>query len=213
MSIIRCKSWVIDGYIGVGKSSAIRNTGTLLKKHSPNINFRSYQENVEEWQNYNGVNLLKRMYEDPESIWKVRFQQKAILDIQEQDYEIRMSPPATLSIQERDLMSIQLVFLPKLENEISSIDYHLLQDQVTLGLRENAFKKRIFLHADVDVCFERMKKRGREAEMALSREQFIELCSQMWQMKIACHHSIDCTTLTEDEVARKILEIVLLVSI
>ena len=61
MSIIRCKSWVIDGYIGVGKSSAIRNTGTLLKKHSPNINFRSYQENVEEWQDYNGVNLLKRI--------------------------------------------------------------------------------------------------------------------------------------------------------
>ena len=211
MNQIANKIWVLDGYVAVGKSTTLKNVKSLLNKQIPNLKVHTYEENVGEWENYHGVNMLRKMYETEGGKWKSRFQHKAILDIQRQDTEIRKNSEETLSIQERDLLAIKKVFLPQLEPSLERIDYHLLLEQTEIGLSEYESalrKKRIFLYGDIEHMYARMQKRGRKAEQGISREKYAEMCLQMDCMRERSEYVINCTGLAPWQVARAVVGII-----
>lgn len=168
-----------------------------------------YEENVSEWENYHGTNLLHNMYNEKESKWYYLFQLKVITDILSQDSKMRKKIDKKLCIQERDLKSVLHVFLPNASGKMSRVEYMLLHDLATFGDSLNAKKKSIFLECDFAVGYERMKKRGRPAEASLTFAEYRELCVKMDAVKPFCTHVIDCTFLSSEETARKVFGIML----
>lgn len=216
MSAIYSKAWVIDGFVGVGKSTALEGIHSTLNQRFPGLKTHFYWENTEVWQNYHGQNLLREMYENRDSEWKVRFQNKAIIDAMRQDSTIRQELGEVLSVQERDLLSIQKVFLPSLETQLHEVDYHLLSELVEHGLKEDRsfhVKGRIFLHCEESECYERMKKRGRPCEAEITREKFAEMYASMMKLQDECDFIIDCTYLVREEVVDIVAAYILEVSI
>lgn len=179
-----------------------------------NVDF--YEENVKGWEMYNGVNLLKNMYEIGSEESLHRFQLKVITDILTQDAEIRKWDKGHFSLQERDLESILYVFLPFNQSKMNNTEYSLLTDLVLYGrgLNEKRFKKKnIFLYCDIEVAYERMRQRGREAELGMTLEGFEENCAKMDVLRAQADVSLDCTLLTEEEVGEWIANYILEVSI
>ena len=216
MASIYSKAWVVDGFIGVGKSTAMRNVHRILRQHYPGLKTHFYFENVEEWQSYRGENLLQNMYESEDEAWKVRFQTKAIVDVLKQDSAIRSELGEVLAVQERDLLSIQKVFLPPLEMEVNNVDFHVMKELVEHGLKEDQSlheKGRIFLYCEEEECYERMKTRGRQSEGQITREKFAELYEDMRKLQQNSDFVIDCTHLVEEEVTDLVAAYILEVSI
>ena len=170
-----------------------------------------FSKNVAEWENYHGVNLLQKMYNTNESRWKARFQEKAILDIRKQDFDMRNDLRPGISLQERDLTSIKYVFLPQMKSQLRPVDYELLREQVEFGLRENEIslkKKRVFLYQDIGVCYDRMMKRGREAEKNISFADFKDMCNNMRKLEDTSDTIILlCAELSKSQVAEALMHL------
>ena len=58
------KIFCIEGNIGAGKSTLIRNLQNTFAT-TTGVRFRSIEENIETWKNFEGHNLLDEYYENP----------------------------------------------------------------------------------------------------------------------------------------------------
>ena len=212
-------SWVINGCVGVGKSSAIQAikqlVPTLNKGFPPPI--LTFSEDVHKWRDYKGANLLEEMYRGDQFVaerdgnhWLRRFQLKAIIDVMDQDSKIRAQLPTTLCIQERDITSIRLGFLPLRRSTLGKTDYSLLSDLTEFGERLNYLncKRSVFLYAKPSVMYSRMISRGREEEKNISFADYEIMVRAMDPVRARAQHRLDTTDLTPEEVGRKILELI-----
>lgn len=206
------KSVVVEGYIGVGKSTAMNTIKNMAcESWLPKDKVKIEKEPVEEWENYMGsFNLIKKMYEDKgvyASRWTRAFQLKVVTDLLRQDMRIRSLLPNHLVIQERDLRSVEKVFLPQHRDTYGLVDYELLMDLAKTGimLNEPNQKFHIYLFAEMKTCYKRVTQRGREAEERLDFDTYKELCMQMdCYLRPDADVVIDTTLMTPEEVAKQI---------
>lgn len=198
---------VIDGYIGAGKSTLIRNLEPLIKEWSGKTTYHSLEENLEEWENYYGENLLHNMYngknlKTKDCVWLTRFQTKAISDIARQEMQLQNKPG--IYVQERDLLSVETVFMPLNKANFHHIDANLLNDLIQLFKEISPKKYRIFLYGDKQEMYRRMCKRGRAAESLISQSEYDSYCEAFDVLKRHANVNIDVTNISEEEVAAQV---------
>ena len=209
------RSVVVDGYIGVGKSTLLRNLCDITKPWLHPYQICVYEENVISWENYYGHNLLEQMYEnmdDPESPWTCRLQTKIIKDIMAQDVKIRLNLPRQLSIQERDLNTVKKVFLPGHKKSLNELDYHILHELVDFGIDLNSGtndKLKVFLSADKMTCYNRMMSRKRNAERNISIHDYMTLCEAMDLIKADASIVLNTDQLNSTQVSIRMNQLLL----
>ena len=207
------QSFVVNGPVGVGKTSALRHieqrASELLQGHK----FKLFEENVVGWQVYKGqYDLLKKMYENSGSRndpWVARLQTKVVLDIMEQDKTIRSLMSDTICLQERDLTSCKDVFMKFHKDSFNKVDYELISDMIDFAQRLHQYEKiSIYLTAERDICYSRCISRARPAEAVLKHRDFLELYDADQEL-MKKSYVIDTTCISTEEVAERIAKIIL----
>lgn len=208
------QSFVLNGPIGVGKSSALKSIESRANELLQGRKFKIFEENVTGWQVYKGqYNLLKKMYEnsgmrnDP---WVARLQTKVVLDIMEQEKEIRALLPDTICLQERDLTTCKEVFMKFHKGSFNNVDLELISDLIEFAEKLHEKEKvSIYLTAEKNTCYARCIRRARNAEAVLKHRDFSELYDADQELMNNASHVIDTTCLSSEEVAEKIAKIIL----
>ncbi|KAJ8319137.1 hypothetical protein KUTeg_004228 [Tegillarca granosa] len=147
----------IEGNIGCGKT-------TLLQyfKDSPFV--EAIQEPVQQWTNVQGHNALHLLYQDPKR-WSFSFNLYAQLTRIQMHVKPHSKP---VKLLERSLYSTRYCFV---ENDyrhgtVNGLEYAILKNWFHfLTERENTdLDLIVYLKADPEVCFNRIKKRSRKEE-------------------------------------------------
>lgn len=153
----------VEGNIGCGKT-------TLLEyfKSSPNV--EAIKEPVEQWTNIQGHNALALLYQDPKR-WSFTFNLYAQLTRIQMHVKPHSKPVKML---ERSLYSTRYCFV---ENDYRSKTINGLEVSILNGWfdflmeRENtALDLIIYLRANPEICYERIKKRSRKEECGVPFE-------------------------------------------
>ena len=216
-------SWVINGYLSVGKSSMLKTIRSQLAtwmvlKQNADIDdvVKTYHSSMADW-HVRGINLLSQMQEalttNKPSPWVVRMQIAAITNYLSQDLLILRESGQHLCLQERDVDSILQVFLPFFKNRglLTAADYNMLRGLAitTQGVNVELMKtkKQIFLYADKNLCFDRFCQKNRFSEKLMSRHDFNELCLALDFQKHMAQHEIDTSYLRPAEVAKRVSDI------
>lgn len=158
-------SFVIEGNIGVGKSTLLN---LCQEDDFFNENFKIFVEPIDQWQKVNGTkhNILEAFYKDPKGMAYL-FQNFVFITrfLQHQKAAIEGSP----RLLERSVWTDKFAFaaavsetklMTSLEFEVYKAWYEPVVE-VLPNLVPNAF---IYLRADPEVCFKRLKTRNRQEE-------------------------------------------------
>ena len=151
----------IEGNIGAGKSTLIDKVSNLLTKH--NIEHKTYKEPIEEWQS-----LLSAFYADKSKAFE--------LEMTTLKSHLRMLEDARkqeIAIIERSILSNVNVFgksLMKYMTEEQKTEYINITSEIP-----ELVDHYIYLDIPVETCLERIKKRGRDGESAITAEYLHEL--------------------------------------
>ena len=143
-------SVIIDGDIGAGKSTIIAELCKILKENKQLWPFTISPELLSSWENYNGLNLLHKMYTDEErnagkSRWVHRFQMKVIIDMINRENCIGKMSSRHIIVQERNLESARDAFIPMNEPFLDSTDYRLLTDLAHSIVESKQTRHAVFL--------------------------------------------------------------------
>jgi len=148
----------VEGNIGSGKSSMLKVFENMTDKVT------TVPEPVEEWQDLNGHNLLHKLYEDP-GRWSFQFQSY----IQLTRLRLLKSPTdKPVKLLERSIQNNRFCFLElaKRQGSLTLPELSVLYswydflDQ-NMGLDLDLI---VYLRADPEVSYERMRNRGRSEE-------------------------------------------------
>ena len=168
----------IEGNIGSGKSTILRS----LKKYlSGNKNIIFLQEPVDQWEtikDIHGNTILKKFYIN---------QQKYSFAFQMMAYISRLSilkkaieeNPEAIIITERCLYTDKFVFAKMLydDNLIEDIEYQIYLKWFDDFIDINQLYKIVYLKTDPQICYQRINKRKRDGESAISIE-YLEKCDK-----------------------------------
>lgn len=159
--------WFVEGNVGTGKSTFLK----LLNDEG----YKTILEPVDEWCNMlnkNGQNLLEEFYSDQER-YAYTFQSIAFRT------RINNLKNYTNEIVERSVFTDKNVFAKTCYqngkmNDIEWSDYCSWFDWLTdtFNIKPSGF---IYLRADTDVSYERIKKRSRSGEETIPFEYLTEL--------------------------------------
>lgn len=149
----------IEGNIGCGKTTFLNLLRTRV-----DIDILDLSEPVQNWTNTSGLNLLYHFYLKPKK-WK--FQTKVVASLLENHH--RSADYG--KIMERSIATVQRVFLPALDrrHHLTPIQSNILHDLCRAAktpLVKNDFT--IYLRASPEICYERVKKRGRLEESPIN---------------------------------------------
>lgn len=168
----------IEGNIGAGKS-------TLLKYFERFDYIETVAEPVEEWQNLNGSNLLKLMYENPQK-YSFPFQTYTIFLMLR---NIMKKTTKTVKILERSLFSAQICFneILKSQNNLNKEEYDILKEWNKYIANNFDVKPDlvVYLKTTPESVFDRIKQRKRSGENNISLEylQWIHNLHENWLIK------------------------------
>lgn len=164
MIIKASKAIIVEGNIGAGKSTFLRLIKDLL-------DVQVVYEPHEQWQNIDGENILDAFYKD-KNRWSYTFQSYAFISrimAQEQSDKNSSKP---LQILERSVYSDRYCFAKNLFEigAMSSLEWKLYQDW--WGWFVSTYTKKpsgfIYLQTPPEVCYQRLLKRARSEESAVS---------------------------------------------
>ena len=155
----------IDGNIGSGKSTLIE----ALKKYfkgNPNIIF--LREPVDEWDEIkddDGVTILEKFYTNQKE-YSFSFQMMAYISRLALLKEAVKNNPNAIIISERSLFTDREVFAKMLYKSgfIESVNYKIYLRWFDTFASEFPIHKVIYVKAEPQVCFDRIKKRSRTGE-------------------------------------------------
>lgn len=186
--VLNIKLISIEGNIGSGKSTFIK----LMQKYITDNGIKNYiflQEPVDEWTNLkdkDGTNILQKFYTD-QSRWSYTFQTIAFLTrcmkieniLKELEKKSNENEEVVI-IMERSVYTDRNVFasLLKDEGKITELEWNIY-DEWFLWLA-NSMKylipyKHIYLQANPEVSYERMKLRNRDEENTVSLDYIIKV--------------------------------------
>ena len=169
----------IDGNIGSGKSTLMKN----LREHykdDPNVVF--LREPVDEWEKVkdeNGMTMLEKFYEDSEK-YAFSFQMMAYVSrlkvFKEAIKKINSSEKVKI-ITERSLYTDKMVFAKMLydTNKIEKVNYEIYLNWFDTFTEEFPVHKVIYVKTDPEKCHSRILKRSREGENLIPLE-YLQSC-------------------------------------
>ncbi len=184
------ESFMVEGNIGAGKS-------TFLRLIQNALSVQIVQEPVAEWQSVAaGQNLLDAFYKDTKR-WAYTFQSYAFLTRMMEQKRKALELGQGIQIIERSVYSDRYCFAKNCfeMGTLSPLEWSLYQQ--TFDWLVSYFLPKpsgfIYLKTSPEKCFERLKKRDRKEESALSLEYLQKLHAKHedWLM-----HKIHATTHT-----------------
>lgn len=147
----------VEGNIGSGKT-------TLLEYFKSSSIVEAVREPIEQWTNIRGHNALQMLYEDPKR-WSFAFNMYAQLTRAQMHTSKCVKP---IKMLERSLYSTRLCFV---ENDyrnktINGMEYGILTNWFDWLVKSQKadLDLIVYVRADPEVCFERIKKRSRKEE-------------------------------------------------
>jgi len=158
----------IDGNIGSGKSTLMKNLREYYKD-KPNVIF--LREPVDEWEKVkdeNGMTMLEKFYEEPEK-YAFSFQMMAYVSrlkvFKDAIKNINTSEKVNI-ITERSLYTDKMVFAKMLydTNKIEKVNYQIYLNWFDTFSEEFPVHKVIYVKTDPEKCHSRILKRSREGE-------------------------------------------------
>lgn len=169
----------IDGNIGSGKSTLMKNLREYYKD-DPNVVF--LREPVDEWEKVkdeNGITMLEKFYEDSEK-YAFSFQMMAYVSrlkvFKESIKKINSSEKVKI-ITERSLYTDKMVFAKMLydTNKIEKVNYQIYLNWFDTFSEEFPVHKVIYVKTDPEKCHSRILKRSREGENLIPLE-YLQSC-------------------------------------
>ncbi len=183
MKNIGVSSFIVEGNIGAGKS-------TFLRLIQSRVDAQVVYEPCAQWQNIagSGENLLEKFYSDTKR-WAYTFQTYAFVSRLVEQSKQMASNTTGLQILERSVFSDRYCFasnahaaglMSPLEWTIYKEWFNWLVDQYVP--RPTGF---IYLQTNPNICFDRLKKRGRSEEsiVALEYLEALHACHESWLIK------------------------------
>ncbi|KAL7643727.1 UNVERIFIED_CONTAM: hypothetical protein RMT77_005733 [Armadillidium vulgare] len=170
MALLKNKLLVcLEGNIASGKSSILN---TFKRDPAASI----YPEPVDEWRNYNGTNLLEKMYNDPEK-YMFPFQTCNIITMDNRHNDMRKNQTKkvrrTLMIMERCPLASEHVFISNsVKNGFLDETQRVLLKTLNERINGNNLVPDmvIYVKTNPHVAFERIKNRKREEESKITIE-------------------------------------------
>ncbi len=168
----RPQTFIVEGNIGAGKS-------TFLAMMRDNLKVHVVFEPHEKWQNVGGAdNLLEKFYNDTQR-WAYTFQTYAfitrILEQEAHAYHYSQSP----HILERSVFSDRYCFAKNTFEQglMSALEWKLYQEWFAWLVEKYVHQPDgfIYLRTTPEVCYQRLLKRGRHEEVAVSLEYLTQL--------------------------------------
>jgi len=154
---------VVEGNVGAGKSKFLNNFENL-----PDVEV--IYEQVEEWKNHRGVNLLDLLYKNKENNF-ISFQMKAYMT----QLNAHLKKGAKVKIIERSLHSARYCFIENAKREgIDSVACSLLEDWFEMLIENIPLKVDliIYLRTSPHIAMARTQGRRRKEEEDLKLEFF-----------------------------------------
>ena len=164
----------IDGNIGSGKSTLMKNLREYYKDE-PNVVF--LREPVDEWEKVkdeNGVTMLEKFYEDPEK-YAFSFQMMAYvsrLKVFKDAVKNINSSKKVYIITERSLYTDKMVFAKMLydTNKIEKVNYQIYLNWFDTFSEEFPVHKIVYVKTEPEKCHSRILKRARDGENLIPLE-------------------------------------------
>ena len=155
----------IDGNIGSGKSTLME---ALKQKFKDNKNIVFLREPVDEWaqiKDENNVTILEKFYANQKD-YSFSFQMMAYISRLVLLKEAVKNNPTAIFISERSLFTDREVFAKMLYKSgfIEEVNYKIYLRWFDSFSSEFPLHKVIYVKADPQVCFDRIKKRSRTGE-------------------------------------------------
>lgn len=155
------KTFIIEGNIGCGKS-------TMLEIFGKRDDIEAVPEQVERWTNWNGVNMLQAMYDDPIK-YGVEFQNIVIKTMVENHLK---KTNRKIKLMERSLFSTERCFIKNsyndkvfTKNQYVSLSEKCQQLREDLKISVDCF---IYMRISPEIASLRIKERGRTGEENIS---------------------------------------------
>jgi deoxynucleoside kinase len=170
-----------EGNIASGKSTFLtRLQNSILRK---GLNIKIYNEPLEIWTNFNGVNVLEKMYKEPKR-YSYLFQNLALTTKIDQLYPaIKMGQNF---ISERSVMSQHCLFVPCLSENgaITDLELEMLRMQMQSAHKHLNMEPDVYLYlkCSPQKAYERIKIRSRyeECHVTLQYLEQIDFKLNLW---------------------------------
>ena len=168
---------VIDGGIGSGKSTLLNRLRRIKQ-----IGHRSVtivDEPVDSWgelKDENGTPILELFYANPTK-YAFPFQMAAFISRFENLKKAMQANPQGIIISERSLYTDKMVFAKMLydSGNIEHVNYSIYLKWFDVFAGQYPITKSIYIKTSPDICLERIKQRGRLAEVNIEL-QYLESC-------------------------------------
>lgn len=151
----------IEGNIGCGKSTLLKNLTAL-----GNIKTLTLAEPLQEWRDFQNINLLEMMYDNPQK-WALTFQNYTLLTMAKNH-----TSNGNLKFMERSIFSTNYIFTEthKINGTIDEINWKIFQNWFNFILQTNKIKidTILYLKTSHETAFERIKIRGRPEEKKIN---------------------------------------------
>jgi len=161
------KYFIVEGNIGAGKS-------TFMRMLHNNLQMPVMYEPVHRWQSIGGShNVLEKFYQDSQR-WAYTFQSYAFLTrIIEQEHHARTHKKG-MQILERSVFSDRYCFAQNCYEQgiMSELEWQMYTDWFSWLVEEHVPRPNgfIYLSCPVSKCYDRLKKRNRFEEVAVTTE-------------------------------------------
>jgi deoxyadenosine/deoxycytidine kinase len=171
----------VEGNIAAGKTTFLSRLNERILARG--LNFKFYMEPIEIWTNFNGVNVLEKMYKEPKN-YSYLFQTMALTTKINQLYPaIKMGQNF---IAERSVMSQFCLFVPSLfENgAITDLELEMLRMQMQSANKYLKMEPDIYIYLNFtpQEAFRRTKKRSRheESDVTLKYLEQLDFKLNLW---------------------------------
>jgi len=199
---------VIDGNIGVGKSTVIHTVQDKLRAtHQCEI----IPEPVDKWVK---SGILQLFYSDPKQ-YAYLFQTSVVVDRFNATPSILkmtspLHPSPNLYIGERTINSDRLfVNVLHSQGQFSDLEFNIYNEwQAHFESLLRKPQLYIFLECSPEISLERIQKRSRDGESNISLDYLYQLKNEYEKFKCDNEVRIDVSTLTADEVTHKICDLI-----
>lgn len=174
------KIFCIEGNIGAGKSTLLE----LLEKKVPYC--KVIQEPVAEWKNIGGYDLLAAFYEDPRR-WCFTFELYSMFTIIKKIQDALLDDVEIILVERSIFSNRAFQFISYSLDNLDTKEMTILKEIFTFFKADYPqLNGVIYLDVDVEMCLQRITKRGRKEEKGINYIYLRKLEEQFKAIKYNC---------------------------